>query len=256
MFKSFDGGKHWTKAQVIQQITDPCYFVDPVYGRCVMDGYAGARTDLAASPSVDIANGAPTGEGATNEIVDAWSDAPTLNGEVTKLTWSMDGGQTWQGPVNVSLPGDRSIYSAPAISPTGDRVYVIYEAVTSPWMGADMTSPRPYHGVFRSAAVGAGGAPSGWSTELNGPLGDLRATYPGHDLYQERIGDYVYAAATRTYGLAVWTDASNAAVCAAIQDYRADSLAAGTRDLPAPWPLVDCPGTFGNTDIQSVTTAP
>ena len=256
MFQSFDGGKHWTKEQVIQQITDPCYFVDPIYGRCVMDGYAGARTDLSAAPSVDIANGAPTGEGATDEIVNAWSDAPTLNGEVTKLIWSTDAGQTWQGPTTVSLPGDRSMYSAPAISPTGDRVYVIYEAVTSPWRGADMTSPRPYHGVFRTAAISAGGAPTGWSTALNGPLGDLRATYPGHDLYQERIGDYVYAAASRTYGVAVWTDASNAAVCDAIQDYRADSLAAGARALPAPWPLADCPGTFGNTDIQSATSAP
>jgi hypothetical protein len=256
MFKSFDGGAHWSKMQVVKQITDPCYFADPVYGRCVMDGYAGARTDLGASPSVDIANGAPTGADATNEIVDAWSDAPALNDEVTKLTWSTDGGATWSDPSTVSLAGDRPIYSAPAISPDGKRVYVIYEAVTSPWRGADMTSPRPYHGVLLTAAIGAGGAPSGWSTAYNGPLGDLRATYPGHDLYQERIGDYVYAAASRDYGVGVWTDAANAEVCDAIQDYRASSFAAGGLALPAPWPLADCPATFGNTDIMSVSTAP
>jgi hypothetical protein len=256
MFKSYDGGRSWTPQQIVRQITDPCYFIDPVYGRCVMDGYAGARTDLGSTPSIDIANGAPTGAGATNELVDAWSDAPSLNGEVTDLSWSTDGGQTWQGPIAVSRPGDRPIYSAPAISPTGDRVYVIYEAVTSPWRGADMASPRPYHGVFISAAIGAGGAPGAPTTLFNGPLGDLRATYPGHDLYQERIGDYVYAAATRTYGLSVWTDAANAAVCPAIQAYRAASLAAGADALPAPWPLADCPATFGNTDIQSVTSAP
>jgi hypothetical protein len=28
-----------------------------------MDGYAGARIDLSAAPSVDIANGAPAGQG-------------------------------------------------------------------------------------------------------------------------------------------------------------------------------------------------
>jgi hypothetical protein len=256
MLKSSDGGMHWTKPQVLFRVTDPCYFVDPVYGRCVMDGYAGARTDLGASPSVDIANGAPTGEDATNEIVDAWSDAPALNEEVTKLAWSTDGGATWNGPSTVSLVGDRPIYSAPAISPDGKHVYVIYEAVTSPWRGDDMTSSRPYHGVLRTAAIGASGAPTGWSTAYNGPLGDIRGTYPGHDLYQERIGDYVYAAASRDYGVAVWTDAANAAVCGAIQDYRARSLAAGHRDLPAPWPLADCPGTFGNTDIMSASTAP
>src|SRR5690242_17813820 len=49
MFKSFDGGAHWTKGKVIAQVTNPCYFVDPVEGRSVMDGYSGARTDLSAS---------------------------------------------------------------------------------------------------------------------------------------------------------------------------------------------------------------
>jgi hypothetical protein len=220
-----------------------------------MDGYAGARTDLSASPSVDIANGAPTGTGATNQIVDAWSDASAgLNHEQTRLIWSTDAGASWSAPVTVSLPADRPMYSAPAISPTGDRVYVIYEAVQSPWRGADMTSPRPYRGVFRDAPIGAGGTPGAWATAYAGPLGDLRGTYPGHDIYQERIGDYVYAAASRTYGVGVWTDARDAAVCGPVQDYRSRSLAAGTRALPAPWPLAACPATFGNTDIWSVTT--
>ena len=51
------------------------------------------------------------------------------------------------------------------------------------------------------------GAPSGWTTEYNEPPGDLRATYPGHDLYQERVGDYVYAAASNTYGVGMWASA-------------------------------------------------
>ena len=261
MFKSTDGGAHWGKMQVIRQITDPCFFVDPVYGRCILDGFSGARTDLSASPSVDIANGAPTGVGATNEIVDAWSDSDgDVNANTTELSWSTDGGTSWSDPATVSLSGDRPMYSAPAISPSGDRIYVIYEADTAPWRGADVTSPRPYHGVFRTAPVGVTGAPGAWSTIYNGSTdtsaghNDLRGTYPGHDIYQERIGDYVYAAASRTYGVGVWTDAQNATVCDPVQDYRAASLAAGELALPAPWPLADCPGTFGNTDIWSATT--
>ena len=260
LFKSFDGGRSWTKMQIVRRATDPCFFVDPVYGRCVMDGYAGARTDLSAAPSVDIANGAPTGVGATNEIVDAWADSDgDVNANTAQLAWSLDGGNTWSGPATVSLAGDRPLYAAPAISPVGDRVYLVYEAVTSPWRGADMTSPRPYHGVFLTAPLGAGGAPGAWSVVYNGSTdtssghNDLRGTYPGHDIYQERIGDYVYAAATRTYGVGVWTDAQNATVCDPVQDYRAASLAAGARALPAPWPLFTCP-TFGNTDIWSATT--
>jgi hypothetical protein len=261
MFTSTDGGQNFTKAQIIGQITDPCFVTDPVYGRCVMDGYAGARTDLSAAPSVDIANGAPTGVGATNEIVDAWADGGSnINDNKTLLSWSLDGGRNWSAATTVSLAGDRPLYAAPALSPAGDRVYVVYEADTAPWRGADMTSPRPYHGVFLTAPVGAGGAPAGWSTVYNGSTNtsaghnDLRGTYPGHDIYQERVGDYVYAVGTATYGAAVWTDAQNATVCGPVQTYRAASLAAGGLALPAPWPLVACPATFGNTDTWSATT--
>jgi hypothetical protein len=152
------------------------------------------------------------------------------------------------------------MYSAPAISPQGDRIYVMYEADTAPWQGSDMTTPRPYHGVFLTAPVGANGVPGSWTTlydgsaDTSGGNNDLRGTYPGHDIYQERIGDYVYAAATATYGMGVWTAAIDATVCDPVQDYRAASLAAGQDALPAPWPLADCPATFGNTDIWSATS--
>ncbi len=256
MFKSFDGGAHWTKQQIVRQVTDPCFFVDPVSGRCVMDGFAGARTDLAASPSVDIANGAPTGDGATNEIVDAWADAtPGLNKEEARVSWSSDGGDTWSTPIAVQLAGDRPMYVAPAISPIGDRLYVVYEADRDSWRGTDMSSTRRYRGVFLTAPVASGGTPGSFAAAFVGPSGDLRATYPGHDIYEERIGDYVYAAASAAYGVGLWTDARNAAVCQAVQDYRARSIAAGALALPgAPWPLADCPATFGNTDIFSATT--
>jgi hypothetical protein len=254
MLKSFDGGKHWTQPQITVTANDMCFNIDPVYGRCVADGFAGARIDLSAGPSVDIANGAPTGIGATNEIIDAWSDGRLgLNNEKTFVAWSTNGGATWGGPTAVSLPGDRSLYSAPAISPIGDRLYVVYEADLDPWRGVDMASARRYRGVLLSAAIGAGGAPTSWSTVLTGAIGDLKGTYPGHDIYQERIGDYVYAAASATYGVALWTDARDAGICPEVQTYRAASIAAGERALPAPWPLFICP-TFGNTDIWAATT--
>jgi hypothetical protein len=254
MFKSFDGGAHWTKGQVVQNVTNPCSFVDPVEGRCVMDGYSGARTDLSASPSISIANGAPTGAGATNEIIDAWANAPVLNGERTDVSFSTDGGAIWSAPQAVSLAGDRPLYAAPAIAPDGSRAYVVYEADTAPWAGSDFTSPRPYHGVLVTSALDSTGMPTGWSTEFDEATGDLRATYPGHDMYQERVGDYVYAAASATYGVGVWTSAINASVCDAVQSWRAASFTAGQKVLPAPWPLADCPATFGNTDIYSIST--
>jgi hypothetical protein len=38
----------------------------------VEDGVGGARSDLSPAPSVDIANNAPDGTGATNRIVISW----------------------------------------------------------------------------------------------------------------------------------------------------------------------------------------
>jgi hypothetical protein len=260
MQKSFDGGQHWTQPVDIFGMNDACYNVDPVEGRCVGDGDAGFRIDLTAAPSVDIANGAPTGFGATNEIVDGWSDGRFgLNSEAGLLSWSANGGTSWSNPITVSLGADRSLYSAPAISPTGDRVYYVYEGPQTPWEGSDMTTPRMYHGVFRTAPIGAGGLPGAWTTIENGPLADVRAAYPGHDIYQERVGDYVYAVATSSYGASVWTDVRNAAVCDAVQTWRSDSFTAGHRILPgAPWPgdPTVCPPTWGNTDIYAATTAP
>jgi hypothetical protein len=54
----------------------------------------------------------------------------------------------------------------------------------------------------------------------------LRVTNPGYDLYQKRIGDYVYAVSP-TYGVGVYTTAHRAVVYQAIQAYRARSFAQG-----------------------------
>jgi hypothetical protein len=258
MQKSSDGGRTWTPPREIFSMNDDCYEFDPVEGRCVADGDAGARIDLLAAPSVDIANGAPTGADATNEVVDAWNDGRFgENHEATLFSYSTNGGDTWSAPATVSLAGDRPIYAAAAMAPDGSSVYVMYEALLDPWRGADMFSTRGYHGVFRKAAIGANGTPLSWSTLEVGPTGDIRASYPGHDIYQERVGDYVYAAASRTYGVGVWSDVSDASVCSAVQNYRHISFDAGHRVLPgAPWPLTDCPPDWGNVQIRAATSAP
>jgi len=256
MVTSSTGGTTWGRPADFMQMNAGCFFVDPVAGRCNMEGPAGARTDLMAMPSIDIANGAPTSAGATNEIVDVWSDGRNgLNHEVTLLSFSTDGGQTWSSPTPVSLPGDRALYSAPAIAPNGSRVYVTYNAFTTPFSTTTAT-PRLEHGVLRSSAVGANGAPTGWTTEFVGPSGDARGTTQGRILYNEFLGDYVYAIATRNYGAGVWTDVPNTADCPAMDTWRQASFDAAHLVFPAPWPLGDCPATFGNNDISSATTAP
>jgi hypothetical protein len=113
------------------------------------------------------------------------------------------------------------------------------------------------------------------------PGGDPRGSSQ-NNLAAEFLGDYVYAAATRTYGAAVWTDTRNAAACPAIDAYRLalheEAVAAGapvaepeeprgeedavrhaqpTQEESAVAPDVQqvCPATFGNSDIFGGTYA-
>ena len=74
-------------------------------------------------------------------------------------------------------------------------------------------------------------------------------------LRSEFLGDYVYAAATRDFGVAVWNDARNAGVCPAINAFR---QAVVNRDPSATRPAVqeECPFNFGNSDIFAFSTAP
>ena len=156
MVKSFDGGVTWTRPQAVETVVQPGVF-DPVQGRPVMDGIAGARVDLAATPSVDIANGAPTGADATNEIVMTWADARDhLNHEQALLISSTDGGSTWSSPISIATGAtDRPFYTAPAISPDGTDLYVVYNAFTTPYR-TNTSDPRSLVGVVLHADIGAG----------------------------------------------------------------------------------------------------
>src|SRR6266567_2183683 len=245
MYKSTDGGAHFTGPALLSTAVNPGVF-DPVIGRPVMDGVAGARNDLADAPSVDIANGAPSGADATNQIVLTWADGrPGLNHEQLLLMTSTNGGASFNGPAAVPLAtGDRPYYTAPAISPKGTDVYITYNAFTTPYR-TDTSSPRGLVGVILHADV-TGGTIGAFGTLARGEVGDPRASSQ-NNLTAEFLGDYVYTAATRTGAVGVWNDARNGKDCPALDAWRL-SLRTGT-SVPKPAPQADCPAAFGNSDI-------
>ncbi len=244
MARSFDGGVNFEKARPVANVVD-VGAPDPVSGDYTFDGIAGARTD--SFPSVDIANGAPTGADATNRIVLGWSNGP-LNAEQALVQTSDNKGVTWSAPVNAAQSGDRPDFAAVAISPNGTDVYLVYDAFVQPWQ--DTTAARRMmQGVVRHADSTAAGL-GAWSTLHRGAPGDARGSST-NSLAAEFLGDYNYVVATRTYGAAVWNDVRNAADCPAIDAWR-QSLATSS-PLPRPAPGSDCPANFGNTDIYGVS---
>jgi hypothetical protein len=193
------------------------------------------------------------------------------------FTSSSAGGNNWDTPVQVEQAGDRGYYSAPSISPNGTDTWLVYNAFTTPFRDSavGLGKDRQLVGVVLHADVGSDGAVGSFSEVHRGESGDARGSSQ-NDLAAEFLGDYVYAAATRTYGAAVWNDVRDAADCPAIDEYRQDlhdeAVATGTQTAEAEEPRGEellmqhgpntqeeeemappvqqvCPLNFGNSDI-------
>jgi hypothetical protein len=259
--RSFDGGSTFERPRPLFA-SHHTGVLDPVQGRNVMDGIAGARDDLSNAPSVDIANNAPEGDTqnatASNRIVMAWSDGRDgLNHEHLLFTTSTDRGQHWTGPRRIEVTGDRPYYTATAISPDGTDVYVVYNAFTAPYQSTTST-PRPLIAVLLHADV-SGGTVGDFSPafDTRSSPGDARGA-TANALTDVFLGDYVYASATNGRVTAVWNDTRDAADCPAIDAYRQALQNGSKKSSPTkPAPQVDCPPqgskVFGNSSIYGVS---
>jgi len=250
MARSFDGGATWEQnPRIALRITDVGLF-DPNTGRFSFDGVGGARTST--FPSVDIANGAPSGAGATDELVLAGPDGPTPSdtnpgpNERVKIAFSLNRGNTWTVAAASGSPsGDRPDFPAIAISPSGSDVYLVYDNFLQVWQSTT-ASPRLMQGVVRHADVAGNGSIGAFGDLHRGAIGDARGSSQ-NGLTAEFLGDYNYAVATNSFGSAVWNDVRRAADCPAIDAFR-QSIVNGAPTAP-PAPEQDCPATFGNSDI-------
>ena len=248
--RSFDGGKTFDRPARIVTHFDETGLRDPESGDSTFDGVTGARDG--SFPTVDIANGAPTGTDATDEIVLAFSNGPTPSdthpgpNEQVRVMWSRNQGRSWTSAGVASPASDRPDFPAIAISPDGTDAYATYMSFLQPWQSTT-ASPRLFQGVVRHADVSpTTGAIGAWGELNRAPTGDARGS-SANALTDEFLGDYDYAFATRAGAVAVWNDARNAADCPAIDAYR-QSLVDGT-SVPRPAPQQDCAANFGNTDI-------
>jgi hypothetical protein len=245
MDRSDDGGVKWDTPRAIANVVDVGE-PDPVSGDFVFDGVAGARTD--SFPSVDIANNAPTGTGASNTIGVVWSDARDGTGnEQARATFSTTRGDSWSTPRNIAAGGDRPDFPAIALSPDGANAYVTYDNFLSGFQ-PDLSAPRPMEGKVR-----AGTATGGFHTVFTAPSGDARGS-SANALDGEFIGDYNWIVATNSFAVAVYNDVRDAVECPAVDAWR-QALANG-QSPPQPSPATACPAGFGNTDIYAAQVTP
>ncbi|HZD37754.1 MAG TPA: sialidase family protein [Actinomycetes bacterium] len=250
--RSFNGGATFERPRPLVTVTKVGQ-LDPVQRRFTVDGVAGARAPL--FPSIDVANGAPSGADATDQVVISWADdSQGLNNEKAFVITSTDGGDTYSAKAVASEAGDRANFTAVAIAPDGGDVYLVYNAYLDPWRTSTAESRRML-GVVRHADVSAGGAIGAFATLHRGAIGDARGS-SANGLTSEFLGDYNYAFATREFGAAIWNDTRAAAVCPAINAFRQSLV--DRNPITAPAPNQDCPNTggfFGNTDIFAGTYA-
>src|SRR5919197_865234 len=255
MTRSSDGGIHWLRPARIVTHFVTTGLPDPESGDLTFDGVTGARDG--SFPSISIANGAPTGTDASDEIVLAWSQGPTPSdtgggaNERVRVLYSLNQGNSWHDGGVASPESDRPDFPAIAISPNGEDAYLTYMNFLQPWQ-SNNSLPRLMQVVVLHADVNPNGSIGARSVLNRGPTGDARGS-SANALTDEFLGDYNYEFATDDFGVAVWNDVRAAADCPAIDAYRQAlfnflSGASSTRPTK-PAPNNVCPATFGNTDI-------
>lgn len=234
--RSFDGGRTFERPRAVATIS----------GAIVGDYDGVAGWEKNAFPSLDVANGAPTGSGGSDQVLLAWSDSRNGTGhEEVLVTRSTDRGASWSAPSSAAEQGDRPLLAAIAISPNGKDAYLTYDSYLEP-PTATTATVRHAVGVVRHADISPSGTLGSFSTVWRAPSGDARAiTFAD----RERWGDYNSVVATNSYGFAAWNDVRNAVDCPVIDAYRMDiqtDPAAVLPTIPA-----SCDG-FGDSDIYGV----
>jgi hypothetical protein len=236
---STDGGQTFTAPITIAQVTDyplrgtPFDVVD-LFNR--VPGMS-ARVDCFPHPASAPSSGL---------VYVVWCDFSGGHG-VVKGAVSSDGLIWTQLGTIASVSGHNAFFPEASVAPNG-TVSLTFDALTQPPTNDPFqTGVQVYDNYFaRSPAGGtAFSGPVRVSTASSNPDG---SSY--NNLQEQFIGDYIGIVAGPTSAYMVWTDARNATLCQAVDNYR-NAVYAGSKTAVAPNPDKVCATSFGNTDTEA-----
>jgi hypothetical protein len=187
----------------------------------------------------------PAADPASTRVYVVWCDFAGGNGTGDVKAAVSSDGLTWTNlGVIAQVAGRNAFFPAVGVAPDG-TVSVAFDALTAPpnsnlWQ----TGVQTYDVYYAQSRNGGSSftAPIRVSTASSNPEAS------GYNNLQEQfIGDYIGIVDGPTQATVVWTDARNAALCAAVSAYRS-AIYAGSATAVAPNPDSACATDFGNTD--------
>jgi len=238
---SKDGGDNYTAPITIAQVIDYPLRGTPFDAVDLFNRVPGmsARVDCFPHPAAD-----PT----SNKVYVVWCDFSGGHGTVQAAV-SGDG-LSWTSLGTVaSVSGRNAFFPEPAVAGNG-AVAVVFDVLTAPpannpWQ----TGVQTYDAYVTEMSGGSWSAPVRVSTASSNPEG---SSY--NNLQEQFLGDYIGIVAGPSTAWAVWTDSRNAALCSAVDSYRA-AVYSGSKTAVAPNPDTACLTDFGNTDTYAASIA-
>lgn len=233
---SKDGGATFTAPVTIATTTDYPLTGTPFDAVDLFNRVPGmsARVDCYPHPGSDP---------ASTQVYVVWCDFSAGHG-VVKGAVSLDGLHWTQLGTIGDVANRNAFFPAVSVSPAG-IVSVAFDALSKPPAGDPwQTGVQTYDVYYAQSPAGglAFGAPIRVSSASSNPDG---SSY--NNLMEQFLGDYIDIVSGPTSAYVIWTDARNAAPCAAVDAYR-NAIYGGSKSAVAPNPDTACAPSFGNTD--------
>jgi hypothetical protein len=235
---STDGGNTFTAPITISGVTDYPLTGTPFDAVDLFNRVPGmsARVDCYPHPAADPSSA---------RVYAVWCDFAGGVGTV-RAAYSSDGIHWTNLGTIATVSGRNAFFPAVSVAPNG-TVAVTFNALTAPPSNDLWSTGKQVYDNYYVESTNGGATftkPIRVSSKSSNPDA---SSY--NNLMEQFLGDYIDIVAGPTQAYLVWTDARDASICQAVDDYR-NAIYAGSKTAVAPNPDTACATNFGNTDTE------